>query len=134
MIFLPVNMAFGQGTVSSGNSDLKEGMFGITYVCVGTINGQTSEVPCSTFTQLIAAVKGIVGFATTLALSFSVVVIVYAGWKYMTSGGSPEKRSEANKMFQKVLWGIFWILGAWLVINLIMNTLTSGTGVQQILK
>ena len=36
-----------------------------------------------------------------------------------------QKRSEANNMFVKVLWGVFWVLGAWLVVNLIMTTLAS---------
>ncbi len=101
---------------------------GISYVCPG-------GGPCSTFAQLIDAVKQVTNFAVvSVALPFSVIVIVYAGYIYLTSGGKPDKRKEANDMFVKVLWGIFWVLGAWLVINLIMTTLTAGTGVPQLLK
>ena len=106
----------------------QEGMFGISYMCA---NGD----PCQTFGQLISAVKGITTFAVVnIALPFSVVVIVWAGWIYLNSGGNPGERAKANKMFTSVLWGIFWVLGAWLVVTLIMNALTDPSKIIPLLK
>ena len=79
-----------------------------------------------TFADLISAVQYVVNFAVLkVALPFSVVIITWAGILYMRSGGNAGKRAEANDMFVKVLWGIGWVLGAWLVISLIMKTLAS---------
>ncbi len=77
------------------------------------------------FNDLIAAVENVVNYAVTIALAFSVVVLAVAGWKYMTSGGDPTKISKAHKMFGKVLWGIFWVLAAWLIVNLVVTTLVN---------
>jgi len=105
-------------------------MSGISWVCTNgqgpTQNGQTWDTPCQTFGSLISAIQGITNFAVVnIALPFSIIVIIYAGWIYLTSGGEPAKRKKANDMFVKVFWGIFWVLGAWLVINLIVTTLTN---------
>ena len=67
---------------------------------------------------------------TTLALSFSVVVLVVAGFKYMTSGGNASKRQEANKMFTKVIIGIVVVVAAWLIVRLITSTLLDPSVVQ----
>ena len=93
-----------------------------------------SEVPCDSFDQLITAVKNVVNYAILIALAFSVVVLAKAGWIYMTSGGSASERSKANQMFVKVLWGIGWTLGAWLVVNLIVTALVDPAHITNILK
>jgi hypothetical protein len=45
-----------------------------------------------------------------------------AGFLYMTSGGNQGQLDRAHGMFAKPLWGIFWVLGAWLVVTLITNS------------
>ena len=112
-------------------------MCGFSFVCsTGTpsCTDTTNQVPCEGFDLLIQAIQGVVKVVVGMALAFSVIVIAIAGSKYLTSGGEPAKRQEANKMFVKVAYGIFWILAAWLIINLIMTALTSGTKVQQLLQ
>jgi hypothetical protein len=125
-VLTPMTAVFGQQDTGKPS--------GISYTCTGTDANGNPTYDCETFADLIAAIKNVLNFATTIALSFSVVVIVYAGWLYLTSGGNPTQISRAHKMFGKVAWGIVWILAAWLIINLIMTTLTSGTGLQQILQ
>lgn len=89
-----------------------------------------SIVPCCeasgcNFDELIKAVKRVVNWGVTLALMLTVVVIAYAGFLYLTSADSAGKRDEANKMFVKVLEGMFYILAAWLIVTLIMSSLAS---------
>ena len=136
LTLLPMTVTFAQQLAPAK-------MSGISWICAETqavdsngnpIAGVPPQSGNCTFADLINAIKGITNFAVGLALAFSVVVIAIAGSKYLTSGGEPAKRQEANKMFEKVAWGIFWILAAWLVINLIMNALTAGTGVKQLLQ
>jgi hypothetical protein len=132
--FLPMVALLAQSNTSTGGT-----VSGITYDCAQTqvINADGSIMMQSgncTFADLIAAVQNIVKYATGIALSFSVVVIAIAGWTYLTSGGDVAKRKKANEMFEKVAIGIGWVLAAWLVITMIMNALTTGTGIKPILK
>ena len=91
---------------------------GITYECGDGLTAGN----CS-FEDLIAATKRLTDFGTVFALEFSVVVIAWAGFKYMISGDNPGERKKANEMFQKVGLGILFILAAWLIISLILNGL-----------
>lgn len=91
-----------------------EGGIGITYEC--------KDGDC-TFDDLIAATRKFTNFGASFALMFSVVVIAYAGAKYMISGANAKERGEANAMMVKVLKGIGFILGAWLIVTLILNSL-----------
>ncbi len=102
---------------------------GITYECSRVEAGKTIYGDC-TFQDLIRAVQKFFGIAIPLALAFSVVIIAYAGFDYMISGANPSKRTEANKMFIKVAWGIFFMLAAWLIVNLISNALLNPNIIQ----
>jgi len=104
--FAPMTSVVAQSVTETGK------MFGISYTCTGTAtdaDGNTHPTSdCETFGSLIAAIQGITNFAVVnIALPFSIIVIIYAGWIYLTSGGEPDKRAKANKMFVKVFWGIF---------------------------
>lgn len=89
----------------------------LVYECAGGKPGECD------WNDLISAVQKAVNWGATLAISISVVVVAYAGFVYMTSGGSPGERAKANKMFEKVAIGIFVILCAWLIVNLITSSL-----------
>jgi uncharacterized membrane protein len=96
---------------------------GITCVCMGP----QGEGDCS-FEDLVAAALKLVNWGTIFALEFSVIVLAYAGFKYMTSDGNPGKRSEATGMLLKVVIGIVIIVAAWLIVNVIVTTLGVNTG------
>ena len=98
------------------------GASGLTYECFsGGVYGNC------TFADLVAAVQNFTNRLTVLVLAFTVVPIAYAGWLYMISGGNAGNRTKANKMLQNVAIGIFFMLAAWLIVNLIARTLLSGT-------
>ena len=94
---------------------------GITYECG---NGVTAG-DC-TFSDLVAATIKVTNFGAIFALSFSVVVIAYAGVKFMISGDFPAERTKAKSMLWKVVIGIIVILAAWLIVTLITNALVPG--------
>lgn len=96
---------------------------GIVYDCANE-HGNLSSAPGEcTFQDLINAVNKVVTFGRDIALELSVIVLAIAGFKYMTSGGNASKRAEANQMLLKVVYGIIFIIAAWLIVNLITNTL-----------
>lgn len=99
---------------------------GIVYECVDA----KGIVGNCDFQDLLNAVKKVVDFAVGFTLFFSVVVIAWAGFKYMTSGENASKRSEANKMLLSVAKGIAFILAAWLIVSLILKALQVDSPVQ----
>ena len=97
---------------------------GLTYECPPTAGpGGVPLYGNCTFNHLIIAVQNVVNKGRNLALGFSVVVLAWAGYLYMTSGGNSNKRSEANKMLWKVVEGTFLMLAAWLIVSLVTTAL-----------
>ncbi len=58
-----------------------------------------------------------------LVAILSVISITYAGYLYATSGGSDSQIKKAHQVFEKVIWGIFITLGAWLIVKSILGWL-----------
>lgn len=95
---------------------------GFVYECN---SGRAGEC---TFDDLIRAVNNIVNQGTVLAIGFSVVVIAWAGIRYVVSGGNPSERTKATNMLLSVVKGIVIIIAAWAFVRLII----AGLGVQGI--
>ncbi len=53
-----------------------------------------------------------------------VVFIIYAGFKFVTAQGKPEKVTEAKKRLMYVLIGVAIIIAAEVILDLLLNTLT----------
>lgn len=89
----------------------------IVYVCASSVAGEC------TFDDLIRAVQKLTNWGSLFAIQFSVVVLAWAGFKYMISGDNAGERKEANKLIMNVLKGIALIICAWLIVNLIIKGL-----------
>ena len=111
------------GTTLTQTSSGQKVNTGITYDCANENQG-VAPGNC-TFADLVAGTMRVINFGTEFALEFSVVVLAYAGFKYMISGDVPKARSEANHMFESVAIGIIVILCAWLIVNLIVSQLVN---------
>lgn len=111
---------------SAPSSDTINDKTGITYECVDA----KGVIGNCDFQDLLNAVKKVVNFAVGFTLFFSVVVIAFAGFKYMTSGDNASKRTEANKMLLSVAKGIVFILAAWLIVSLILRALQVDSPIQ----
>jgi hypothetical protein len=66
--------------------------------------------------DLIALGQNIIDDAVVLVGIVSVISITYAGYLYATAGGNDSQISKAHAVFEKVMWGIFLTLGAWLLV------------------
>lgn len=60
------------------------------------------------------------------AIVFSAMLFAWAGWQYMTAEGQPYKIKNAKKMFRNIIIGLLLIVGAWLVVDTLMKTVTGG--------
>jgi hypothetical protein len=53
----------------------------------------------------------------------AVVMIIYAGFKYVTAGGNTTQIAEATKALQYAVIGAAILLGAWVIANAIKETI-----------
>ncbi|MBA3732835.1 hypothetical protein H0W91_00475 [Patescibacteria group bacterium] len=95
---------------------------GITYECIQG-SGDTAVYGNCGLKDLVAATVDIVAWGSKFALMFCVVILAWAGFKYMINGSNPSERTKINAMLVKVLIGMGFILAAWLIVTLITNSL-----------
>ncbi len=80
------------------------------------------ENPCD-FLALMHLVRHLIDFVFFLAMPVAAALFAYAGWLYLSSSASPGNIGRAHGIFWSVLFGLLWVLGAWLVIKLISDAL-----------
>lgn len=83
------------------------------------------------YRELISLVQRIIDFLIfTIAMPLGAIIFMWAGFKYMTSGGDPGKLKEAKGMFFAVFVGLAIALAAWLVVNTLLNVLLNQEALQ----
>jgi len=85
--------------------------------------GGPAPEPACDFDQLVIMAGRIIRFLIIIGSSLGAVAFAYAGWLYLTSGGNPGKVTSAKDIFIKVVLGFIFMLAAWLIVSLILNTL-----------
>lgn len=81
----------------------------------------TPESPCG-FNEFIMLVNNLItAILTYFVLPIAIIVLLYGGFLYLTSGSNPDKRQRANAMFRKLLIGLFFCLVSWAIVKLILT-------------
>ena len=81
---------------------------------------------CSSFCDFAQLAQNLLNDLIYLAVFMSAVLFAWAGWVSMTAGGDMGKIKRAREVFGNVVIGLVIILAAWLVVDLLMKTLTGG--------
>ncbi len=71
------------------------------------------------FNDFVSLATGVVNGTIILISVYAAISFMYAGYAYLTSGGSQEKVTYAKQIFYKVLIGYIVILTAWLIVYMI---------------
>ncbi len=82
------------------------------------------------FNELMALVNKVISFLLfDLATPLAAIVICYAGWLYISSGGDTENVGKAKTILKNVVLGYVVALCAWLIVKTILSSLgfTDGT-------
>ncbi|MDP6571702.1 MAG: pilin, partial [Patescibacteria group bacterium] len=78
-------------------------------------------------------IKGIIANIINITLGFlgivAVIIILYAGYMWMTAGGNEEKVSKAKLILRNAIIGLVIILASWGIAAFIMSKLGDATGV-----
>ncbi len=115
-LFFLVNFAFAQ---DFGLTEVESGLDG-SLVATDDI-----RVVAGRFIQLALSFLGVI----------AVLLVIYAGFLWMTSGGNEEKISVAKKILKNAVIGLIIILASWgittFIINRVRDTLTGAGGTSQ---
>ena len=76
------------------------------------------------FCDLVQLGWNIVHFFAWIVVPLSAIAFAWAGFLYLSSGGSQDKISRAHSIFKKVAIGLILALGAYLIIHMIIVGLT----------
>ncbi|MEJ0053391.1 MAG: hypothetical protein WDN10_01510 [bacterium] len=74
-----------------------------------------------------AVVQNLLKFGLYLAVFFAVLLLVYAGFLFVTNAASPDNVKQARTVVLQTVIGLLVVLGAWLIVNTVMNALYNGT-------
>ncbi len=90
-------------------------------------NGVIEPREMCNFYDFIKMIGGLVNGTIIIVSAYAAVSFMYAGYAYLTSGGSQEKVGHAKSIFTKVLTGYIIILIAWAFIYMIEQAFFSDT-------
>lgn len=85
------------------------------------------------FADVIVLIQRVIEYIFILVVPITAIVFVYAGYLYLTSGGSAQKREAAKNAMIKVLIGIVVVMSAWLLVTLVVRTLGASEETTQFL-
>lgn len=89
-----------------------------------------SAVKIGQNTDLKSWVANIINFALGFLGIIAVVIIIYAGFKWMTAGGNEEQVTDARKMIVQAVIGLVIIFAAYIIANFVIGTLKDATNIQ----
>lgn len=112
MLFAPVAVFGGtlRGDVEAGS------------IATGTATGLGNQ-------PLPVIIGGIIRAALGLIGVILVVLIIYAGFLWMTAAGEEEKVTKAKDIIKNCIIGIVIIFAAYAITNFVVNSILTGTGI-----
>ncbi len=73
--------------------------------------------------KLVELVNRVISFLLYLATILAIFAFIYAGFQMMTAGGNESKVTEAKTLFFKVVVGLIFAYGAWILVYFILSAL-----------
>ncbi|PIW36717.1 MAG: hypothetical protein COW24_04095 [Candidatus Kerfeldbacteria bacterium CG15_BIG_FIL_POST_REV_8_21_14_020_45_12] len=83
--------------------------------------GLASTSPTNVATQIVSAFLGVLGI-------IALVLIIYAGFRWMTAGGNEEKVADARKTLQAAVIGLLIILASYGISLYVFVIIEGATG------
>jgi hypothetical protein len=116
LLAVPANCAAAQGDVTSD-----------IYEHIDTIG---EEAGIETETTLPEMVGSIIRQILTLLGIILVVLIIYAGWLWMSAGGNTDQIDKAKKIIINAVIGLIIIFAAYAITDFVLGAIFSGTGLE----
>lgn len=73
--------------------------------------------------DLINLINAMIKYGIELIAIVFVLILLYAGFLYLTSGGDASKVKKVREMINKVMWGLICTLCGWIIVYFILKSL-----------
>ncbi len=97
----------------------------------GETSGMGKKEEASAQNKLIETIAKLIQAALGLLGIILVVLVIYAGFLWMTAQGNEEQVSKAKKMLTNAVIGMVIIMAAYAITGFVVNAILTGTGVAQ---
>ena len=87
---------------------------------IGDIDAAGLGLSTDTFLEII---ERLTNWLTGLVVAIGILAIIWAGVKYVSSGGDTEQATTAKRVFKYALLGIIVAGIAWALVNVLVNTI-----------
>lgn len=117
------------------------GSFAVLFIFCATAFAETTKIDLGDFIpcegpecgvcDVFKLISNVVGFAAfKLASPLAAVILVYGGFKLITSGGNASEKEKGMNAIWAAVWGIVITFGAWVIVNAIIGGL-AGSSISQ---
>lgn len=117
LLFGAPAVAFAQGDVSRGL-----GSFRLLFPIGGIAGSQTLTGPGGLIYRIISLLLFVVG-------GLAVLFVIIGGYQYITAAGNEEQSEKGKKTLVNAIIGVVVIVLAWVIINVVVNTISGSSGV-----
>ena len=100
--------------------------------CKQTLNDDGTWAKTCGFNDLIIGVKTIIQFLILVAIPVSVLLFAYAGILYIKE--QEAAKNKAKSIFLSIIVGLFFMLGAWLIVDAVLKGLGAENSATDLLK
>ncbi len=107
------------------------GLFMVLPAVAGAAGLVTCDGPDCTLGSLFDMVNGIIDWVVGILTLVAVGIMVYAGFRLVTSAGDTSAMKEAKSMMTNVIIGFVILLSAWAIVNTVLSMLTSRGGLKE---
>lgn len=90
--------------------------------CVDPVTNEKSTSPICAEKAAPDVIKAVVDTLLYLVGTLSIIFIIWSGFKYITSGGDPEKVKTAKNTLTYAVIGLIVSMLAFSIVNVVMNT------------
>lgn len=96
-------------------------LMALQFVMAVSFDDEISSDDKATFDEILEPVMKVYNLVKYSATVLAVIVLLFAGVSYMTSGSNPAKREQAKNMVMYVVIGLIVIWVAPLIVNFIVG-------------
>lgn len=117
MLFFLPSLVFAQGDVSRGLGGIR-----LLFPIGGIAGSQTLTGPGGLIYRIISLLLFVAG-------GLAVLFVIIGGYQYITAAGNEEQSEKGKKTLVNAIIGVVVIVLAWVIINVVVNTISGSSGV-----
>ena len=87
----------------------------------------TSNPTTCDYNALVLTVQRFINLLLYASGFIAVILVVFAGFKYLTAGGDTNKTTQARKILSAAVIGMIIAFCSWLVVNTVVNSFISSS-------